>query len=68
MFDEYEDIITVEQLMEMLSIGRNTVYKLLNDPKNGIRSVRVGNRHRIPKAAVISYIIKKSRGGYSSLE
>lgn len=66
MFEDYDDILTVEQLMEILSIGRNTAYKLLND--GSIRSVRVGNRHRIPKMAVINYIVKKSRGSYSSGE
>jgi len=66
MFDDYEDILTVDQLMEMLGIGRNKAYELLND--GSIKSVRIGNRHRVPKASVIHYIVKKCRGSYIGSE
>lgn len=29
MFDEYTDIVTIDELQEMLRIGRSTAYKLL---------------------------------------
>lgn len=57
MFNEYPDIITVEQLQKILNIGRNTAYKLLQD--NKIRSVRIGKVHKIPKLNVIEYLHKK---------
>lgn len=54
MFSAYPDVITVEDLMEMLKIGRNTAYTLL---KSGtIKTIRVGKRYIIPKTSVISYI------------
>lgn len=30
MFNDYNDILTPEDLMGILSIGKNTLYKLLN--------------------------------------
>lgn len=64
MFEGYEDMLTVEQIMEILSIGRNTAYKLLKE--QGIASMRIGNRHRIPKASLINYVMRKCRGNYLS--
>ena len=33
MFEKYPDIVTIEQLQEMLGIGRNNIYKLLKENK-----------------------------------
>lgn len=54
MFDEYSDMITIDELCEMLRIGRNKAYELL-------RSGEVGGFHdgrlwMIPKEAVVQYI------------
>jgi len=46
MFNKYPDIVNVPQLQEMLGIGKNTAYDLLN--KNIIKSVRIGRVHKIP--------------------
>lgn len=54
MFENYHDIVTVEELCEMLVIGRTQAYKILKS--NEIASVRIGRAHKIPKAAVIQYI------------
>lgn len=56
MFDDYPDLITVEQLQKMLSIGRNTAYKMLKN--NIIKSIRIGKIHKIPKLNVIDYLQK----------
>ena len=58
MFAEYPDILTVEDLIKMLIIGRNKAYKLVGD--GTIRSIRIGNIHRIPKQNVSDYIKKNS--------
>ncbi len=58
MFAEYPDILTVTDLTKMLNIGRNKAYKLVGD--GTIRSIRIGNIHRIPKQCVIEYIKKFS--------
>lgn len=53
-FKEYSDVVSVEQMTEMLDIGRNTAYKLLNN--GSIKSIRIGRVHKIPKQSVISYL------------
>lgn len=59
MLDDYDDILTVEQLMELLDIGKNVAYKILNSGE--IPSFRIGWIHKIPKKSVVDYIIKKCR-------
>lgn len=59
MFHDYDDILTVDELMEMLRIGKNTAYQLINSGQ--IKSIKFGRTHRIPKNNVIDYIIRKSR-------
>ena len=54
MLDEYRDIISIQELCEILIIGKNSAYKLLNEKK--ISAFRIGNRWKIPKASVISYL------------
>lgn len=56
-FTEYPNIVTTAQLQEMLGTGRNTVLKLLGDGE--IKSVRIGNKYRIPKLYVIEYLNRK---------
>ena len=53
MFKNYPDVVTVEQLQEMLGIGKNTAYTLLKNKK--IRSIRIGRLHKIPKENIINY-------------
>lgn len=57
MLDEYEDVLTVEELMEILYIGKNTAYRLLNSGE--IKSFKVGRRHKIAKKALVEYIACK---------
>ena len=54
MFTEYPDIISVENLCEMLNIGKSSAYGLLRS--NAIRHVRVGTKYIIPKNAVIGFV------------
>lgn len=53
-FKEYNDVVTVDDVMKMLHIGRSNVYKLLND--NSIKTVKVGKRFIIPKRSVIEFL------------
>lgn len=56
MFDEYPDIVGIEELCEMLKIGKNTAYKLIND--NMIFSIRIGRIIKIPKRFIIEFCMK----------
>ena len=51
MFSEYGDIVTVEEVMKMLQIGRVSVYQMLKTGE--IRSLKVGKKYVIPKKSVI---------------
>lgn len=55
MLDEYGDVLTIADLQEILSIGKNTAYYLI---QNGIiPAVRAGSKKwRISKQAVIRYL------------
>lgn len=54
MFDTYKDVLTVEQVCSALSMGKNSVYRLL---RNGfIKSIKVGRKYFIPKAFLIDFI------------
>lgn len=55
MFAEYPDVLSIEQLQEMLHIGRNTAYDLLKD--STIKTIKIGKKYIIPKASVINFIL-----------
>ena len=55
MFREYPDVVTVEQMCEMLGgISTKTGYRLLKD--GTIKSFVVGRRYRIPKLYIFEYL------------
>lgn len=53
-FTDYPDILEIKDLQKMLSIGRNTALSLLS--KQIIKNFRIGNKYKIPKQSVISYV------------
>lgn len=53
-FNEYGDIVSVDDVMKMLHIGRTAVYTLLQNCS--IRSVKVGRKYIIPKQSVIDFV------------
>ncbi len=58
MFNQYEDIMSVSDVAEVLFIGRNRTYELLN--KGLIKGFRIGRIWKIPKEAVQDYIRSQS--------
>ena len=57
MFEQYDDILTIEELCEILMIGRNIAYSLLKNHR--IRAFRIGKTWKIPKKALESYILEQ---------
>ncbi len=60
-FTNYPDVVSVEQMCEMLGgISEKTAYRLLKE--GTIKSFIVGRRYRIPKICIFEYleIIDKS--------
>ena len=59
MINEPKDLITIEELCSLLSIGRNTAYRLLNE--NKIKAFRIGKIWKIPKKSVEEFILTQSQ-------
>ena len=56
MFENYPDVVKVEDLRVMLGgISKKLAYRLLANQE--IRSVRVGRSYKIPKVCVIEYLM-----------
>lgn len=53
------DLITVDELCELLFIGKNTAYALLNSGE--VKAFRIGRVWKIPRESVHEYIRRKSR-------
>lgn len=49
-------VLSVQQLAEVLQIGRNSAYDLVKSGQ--IRSIRIGKTIRIPQAALLEYLGK----------
>lgn len=60
MLKNYNDVLEVQDLCEILGIGKNTAYKILQN--NIIPNRRIGRKYIIPKYGVIKYL--KSTGYY----
>lgn len=58
MLNQYSNIMSVPDVAEVLSIGKNRVYELLEN--NAIKGFRIGRVWKIPKAAIQEYIIEQS--------
>lgn len=53
------EIMRFEEVMEFLSIGKNTLYTLLNNRE--INAFKIGKVWKIPKKSVEEYIERKVR-------
>ena len=51
---EAPDVVTVEQMSQMLGISDKTAYALLRD--NKIEHFKVGRTYKIPKIHILSYL------------
>lgn len=58
MFEEYNDLITLEEMQQLLGIGKNTAYKLVKEHK--IKCFRIGKLWKIPKRSIEEYILIQS--------
>lgn len=58
MFENTDKILTVNDVAEMLYVGRNTIYDLLNSGQ--LKGFRIGSKSwRIPKKSLDDYILQK---------
>ncbi len=54
MFENYNDVLTVNEVCNALSIGKNKLYQLLKS--STIKSIKIGKKYIIPKIYLIDYI------------
>lgn len=59
MFEEYDDILDIETLMDILSIGRNKAYNLVSSKE--IEACKIGKSWKVPKDNVVEFIKKKCK-------
>lgn len=52
--DELPDVLTVDQLIDFLPLGRSKIYDLVKS--NVIKSVRVGRKYIIPKKFLLDFL------------
>lgn len=55
MFSNYDDIVSIDDLMEILNIGRNKAYELLKTGQIG--SFKIGKAYRIPTTCIKDYVL-----------
>jgi excisionase family DNA binding protein len=53
----YGDILTLEDVCEILSIGKNTAYTMLNTKE--LQGFKIGHVWKIPKSSLESYITER---------
>lgn len=58
--NDYIDLLTIEELCDILSIGANTAYSLLNSGEL-TGAFRIGRIWKIPRLAVSNYIKNKMK-------
>lgn len=56
MFYTENEIITLEEMCEILHIGKNTAYHLLNTQE--IQAFKIGRLWKIPRESIDNYIRK----------
>lgn len=54
-------VLTVDEVAEILRIGRGAVYELIHrhdahNETNGLRAVRVGRKLRVPRQALLEFL------------
>ena len=54
MFENKYDILTPEEVMKQLNIGKNAIYKLLSS--GNLKAFRLGRNWKIPRKEVDAYI------------
>lgn len=56
MLEQYDDILTTDEVCEVLKMGKNALYDLLRSGE--MKSLRNRKNWRIPKVALQEYIMK----------
>ena len=61
MFESYEDILTIQDVADILKVGTTQVYKIVRTGQ--LKAFKEGKDWKITKQALIEYVSVKSRLG-----
>ena len=54
LFTNYPDILSVQQLMELLQIGKVLAYRLIEEKK--VKAIKIGREYKVLKNSIIEFI------------
>lgn len=52
-------LVSISTAAELLEVSTRTVYRLIDNKRNGIRVVRVGDMRRIEYQSLVEYVARK---------
>ena len=58
MFEQYDDILTIEEISEILKIGMTQAYRIVRS--GDLKGYKEGKDWKIPKQALSEYVISRS--------
>ena len=58
MFEQYDDILTIEEVAELLRIGMTQAYRIVRS--GNLKGYIEGKDWKIPKQALINYVVSQS--------
>jgi excisionase family DNA binding protein len=58
MFEPYDDILTIEEVAELLRIGMTQAYRIVRS--GNLKGYKEGKDWKIPKQALINYVVSQS--------
>lgn len=57
MFESYEDILTIQEVADILKIGTTQAYKIVRSGQ--LKAFKEGKDWKIPKPALVEYVTKR---------
>lgn len=66
MFNEYGDVLSTDDVQEILHIGKNAVYSLCKEQR--LKSFKIGRAWKIPKTSVSEFIEKERSKGVAFMQ
>lgn len=58
MFEQYDDILTIEEVAELLRIGMTQAYRIVRS--GNLKGYKEEKDWKIPKQALINYVVSQS--------
>ena len=65
MLENYKDVLNIEDVMEILTIGRSSAYNLVKQGE--LKTLRIGRQIRIPKPYMIDFLLANNYNDGSNM-